>query len=547
MHAHYSTTAYSLMDSALPAGPRVVALGLFDGLHIGHRAVITAASVCGARCRQSCSVFTFTPGSVSTKPADGWLCDGAQTLSLLSDMGVDELITADFAALHHLSPADFVTTILHQRLQASVVVCGFNYRFGLGGQGDVHTLTALCAPYGIRVIPVEAVEADGAPVSATRIRAALAAGDMALTNRLLGRSFAIGAPVHHGRGLGHTWGIPTINQPLPAGMAPLRYGVYAAAIQIGEALYTGVTNIGVKPTVGSDRPLAETFVEELDEDVYDREVTVFPVRFLRAEQAFPSVTALQEQIHRDIAAAHALFHGEGAPGAVLFDYDDTLNLRDPCIATAIHRVMAHFYPHLPADEWERRVAEMIALNGRGYHMPMSYDDYANLLVTKWGDAIDPDPEVAWRLIWAEFPAACSRSADALDTLLTLKARGYKLGVITNGAPLAQRRKLDFSGLLPLFDAVLVGGEEGVPKPHPAIFRRAAARLGLRPDRCVMVGDHAKNDLCAAQAVGMKTVFIRLDGQEPAVPGELPPGTPTVTQLRQLTALPILGDLTNAHK
>ncbi len=539
MNAHYETKSYTL--STLPATGRVVALGLFDGLHIGHRAVITAASVCAARKRLPCTVFTFTPGTVTTKTAEGLLCSEDETLSLLSDMGVDELLAADFSALRELTPAQFVKDMLHEKLHADTLVCGFNYRFGAGGKGDVSALQALCKPFSIDVIPVPAVEVDGQPASATRIRAALAQGNIPLANRLLGRSYCIKTPVQRGRGWGHTWGIPTANQPLETGLVCPRFGVYAAQIYVGKQLFTGVTNIGVKPTVGSDAPLAETFIEGLTGDIYGQEVSVYPVRFLRPEKAFPSVETLQQQMQADIAAAHATFHEAGPVGAVLFDYDDTLNLRDPCIAQAIRRVMAHFYPHLPAREFEQRVEAMITLNGRGYHMPFSYDEYARVMVTQWGDAIHPDPEAAWRMIWAEFPAACHRTADALDTLLTLKARGCKLGVVTNGAALAQRRKLDFSGLLPLFDAVLVGGEEPSPKPAATIFQAAAARLGVAPGRCVMVGDHAKNDLQAARAVGMHTVFVRLDGQEPAVPGELPPDTPTVTQLHTLLGLPHLTD------
>lgn len=285
--------------------PRSVALGFFDGVHPGHRRVIEAAAQGRTEGAVLC-VYTFDTATFTAKGLPGLLCEDEEEARLLEELGVEELFRADFSAVCHLTPEQFVQQVLHRQLGAVRVTCGFNYRFGVGGAGDAALLETLCAAYGIAVTVVPEVVVDGIPVSSTAIRQAIAAGDMDTARRLLGRPYGITAPVVEGRRLGRTLGVPTINQPLNPRLVHPRYGVYASRVEIGSVPYPAVTNIGVKPTVGADAPLAETYILGYEGDLYGAAPTVYPVKFIRPEQTFASLEALQAQIRQDADTAAAL-------------------------------------------------------------------------------------------------------------------------------------------------------------------------------------------------------------------------------------------------
>ena len=270
----------------IPACPRSVALGVFDGLHPGHRQVILAAMQ-GIGDDVSRCVYTFDPATVVTKQIIGRLCAPEEQQQLLTHMGVDELFEVDFATVRHLSPEDFVQKILKEQLGAVKVTCGFNYRFGYKGAGDAATLTRLCADCGITVTVVPEVDVDGQPVNSTTIRQAIADGDMALTRRLMGRPYRLQLPVTEGQRLGRKLGMPTINQVLPTNLCAPKFGVYVSSVQVDNQVYPAVTNIGVRPTVGTDAPLAETYMLGYEGDLYGTTPTVYPLQYLRAEQTFP--------------------------------------------------------------------------------------------------------------------------------------------------------------------------------------------------------------------------------------------------------------------
>ncbi|MBQ9082107.1 MAG: riboflavin biosynthesis protein RibF [Clostridia bacterium] len=277
--------------------PTAVALGSFDGVHIGHMDVLRAAAACRAEGLRT-AVFTLD-GLIGTAKAGKRLISDARQEELFQSLGFDFLYRVDFASVRDMSPETFVREILHEKLRAQVVCCGFNYHFGRKGAGDSALLTRLCGTYGIRVVVVPPHSCDGDTVSSTRIRALLTQGDMAAVRRLLGRPYTIAFPVVHGRALGRTIGLPTINQPIPAEFVLPRFGVYASSTVIDGCRYHAVTNIGVKPTVGSDGPLAETWIIGFSGDLYGRTVPVELAVFLRPEQRFASVEELRQQILRD--------------------------------------------------------------------------------------------------------------------------------------------------------------------------------------------------------------------------------------------------------
>ena len=319
----------------VPAVGRVVALGLFDGVHIGHRAVIAEAFRKG---HGRCAVYTFSPSTMTTKGDLRRITTDTQQSTYLEAMGVTELFEADFAAVRDLSPEEFVEDILQNTLHATAVTCGFNYRFGKNGAGDAALLTTLCAARGIDVSVVPAVESAGQAVSSTAIRSALADGDMATVRRMLNRGYHFDLPVEQGQHLGRRLGMPTVNQRLPADLALPRFGVYASCIEVNGHVRYGVTNIGVRPTVGADAPLAETWIAGFDGNLYGQTVRVYPVTFLRDERAFDTLEDLRAQVEQDAAVARAIFRGDGdnTVKAVIFDFDDTLHLRDHAFREACH-------------------------------------------------------------------------------------------------------------------------------------------------------------------------------------------------------------------
>lgn len=495
---------YTIPYDIPPRCPRALALGVFEGLHIGHRAVI-----CQAAGRNGLTAAVLTFSGPLPKGEGGVLMSADRRTGLLENMGITEQFTMDFEAIRHLSPEEFVRDILRDCLDARVVACGFNYRFGKDGAGRVDTLRRLGRAYGIQVVTVPAVEVEGEPVSTSRIRRCLEAGDMALAARLLGAPFTLDFEVVHGRQLGRELGTPTINQPLPAGFIQPRFGVYASAVEVEGRVTYGVTNIGVKPTVGAEAPLAETWIPTYEGDLYGQRVRVMPLRFLREEKAFASLALLKDQIHRDGEAARRAILGDpDAAGvkAVLFDFDDTLQDREKAFSEYAHYFLDKYFPSLPAADKDSRLRQMLEQQNGGY---VDYVAYFRSLQEQWGWDDGPSPDVLTTECRFLFSRYTSLYAETADVLRECRRRGWKVGIVTNGPSLLQNRKLDFSGLRPLLDVAVVSGDEGVHKPAPEIFRRAATRLGVAPENCVYVGDHPVNDIEGAMAAGMTPIYIRV--------------------------------------
>lgn len=281
-----------------PGAPRAaVALGCFDGLHLGHQRVIGAARAPGL----AQSVLTFAdPLEELGGKSGGQLVTKRQKLRLLERMGVQQVYSLRFAAIKNMSPEQFVDDVLVEVCHAKKVCCGFNFTFGYRGAGRAETLQALCTARGIACEIVPAVEIGGEAVSSTRIRALVTNGDVAQAEQLLGRPFGFDFEIVRGRQLGRTLGTPTINQVFTEGFVLPRFGVYASLVSLNDGDYYGVTNVGVKPTVGADAPLSETWIPAYNgEDLYGENIRVDLVDFIRPEVKFDSVKELQENILRD--------------------------------------------------------------------------------------------------------------------------------------------------------------------------------------------------------------------------------------------------------
>lgn len=273
--------------------PSSLALGAFDGLHRGHMAVIGRACAPGEGGRRlQPAVFTF-----SRSPAgNSAVLTGRDKERLLEDAGVEVLYSLEFSQVKDWEAEAFVEQVLFETCAARRLCCGEDFRFGRGARGDTALLQTLCDRRGVELTVVPPVKEGGEKVSSTRIRAAVEAGDISLANRLLGRPFGFSLEVIHGNHIGTGLGTPTINQAIPEGFVLPRFGVYASWCRVGGEYFYGVTNVGVKPTVGSDRVLAETWMPEFQGDLYGKRVRVFLLEFLRPEKKFGSLEELKAAI-----------------------------------------------------------------------------------------------------------------------------------------------------------------------------------------------------------------------------------------------------------
>lgn len=309
-------TVYSLPDlntvASLPAGC-VVALGNFDGFHLGHRAIVSEAVALAANLGQKAAVWTFSnlakTGAAEKTPQ---LTSMEDKLSLLRDSGADFVVFEEFDAVRSLSPADFANGYLLTELGCSGAVCGFNFRFGARAEGDSDFLAAALSKGGalLRVVdPVRvSIAGEDVLVSSTSIRKFVADGDMEKAEAMLGRPFFIGGTVVDGFRLGRTIGIPTVNQNFPAGHVIPKGGIYASKVTIDGVLYYGVTNIGRRPTVSNtDAVNSETHIFSYDGDLYGRNLQVYICKRLRDEQKFPSLEELVAAIRCDIVKAKEFF------------------------------------------------------------------------------------------------------------------------------------------------------------------------------------------------------------------------------------------------
>ncbi len=276
-----------------------VALGYFDGIHIGHRRVLSSA------CAESagglspvCFTFSKSPKAVLGFAQGGELMTNDDKLSALNSLGIKFVYQADFESVMNMSAVDFFEEILVKRLRAKELFCGFNYHFGKNGEGDTELLSRLCSRAGVGLCVVPPTQSDGRVVSSTLIKALVSDGKIADANKLLGSYFGFAERIEHGRRLGRELGTPTLNQPLKPELVVPKFGVYCSAVTLesGE-VFCGVTNVGVKPTVGSEVALCETWMPEYHgKEIYGQMVDVRLLDFIRPEQRFGSLDELKNMI-----------------------------------------------------------------------------------------------------------------------------------------------------------------------------------------------------------------------------------------------------------
>ncbi|HEX7236098.1 MAG TPA: bifunctional riboflavin kinase/FAD synthetase [Gammaproteobacteria bacterium] len=291
-----------------PAAPRAVAIGVFDGLHIGHQAILERARAAAHELGGSSLVLTFEPTPkefFSPATAPPRLTRFRERFELLQQLGIDELFCAKFGAVRELTPRAFIDDLLVGDLRARHVVVGDDFRFGADRTGTVAELRALGARHGLAVTEVPPVFYKGERVSSTAIREALKGGDLATARDMLGRDYSISGRVVRGLGLGRKLGFPTANVHLQRIQAPID-GIFAARVTgLGPAPLDGVASVGTRPTIGGGTALLEVLIFDFDRDIYGRYITVHFVKRLREERHFPTLELLKRQMHVDVAAARA--------------------------------------------------------------------------------------------------------------------------------------------------------------------------------------------------------------------------------------------------
>ena len=278
---------------------RVVALGFFDGMHRAHRELMSRAVALAKKTGAVASVFTFSAHSMEKKKTGGLIYSTRDKLKIIAGLGIEEVIVADFNSLCHLSPEDFVEQVLVRDLTCKLAVAGYKFKFGRNALGDFSTLSRCMREAGGEAVILDELNHRGEPLSSSEIRHALSDGRIEWANKMLGAPYFICGRVSRGIGKGHSLGFPTVNTPLPEG-CPLKRGVYRGITEIDGKRFSTLTNIGVCPTLGERRAHAETFIIDFDGDLYDTDITVLLLGYLREERLFPSTDELAAQIREDI-------------------------------------------------------------------------------------------------------------------------------------------------------------------------------------------------------------------------------------------------------
>ncbi len=305
--------------SDLPDGASA-AIGSFDGVHMGHQQVIATAVAAARANGKPSAVICFEPHPQSLFHPEGKpfrLMDLSQQLRAFAALGVDYVYVLDFdRRMSQLTAEDFARLILAEQLRLSHVSAGFDFRFGLRGQGQAEDLSEFGRRFGYTtdILPCQTDDA-GNKLSSSSVREALLAGDISRATQILGRPQAFLGEIIHGAKQGRTIDFPTINLKLGAYLRP-RYGIYVTRTRFGDGrVVNGVSNIGIRPTVGGDIELLETYLFDFAEEVYGQVVETELLDFIRPEAKFASFEELKIAIADDAAKARAFFIEFASPAA----------------------------------------------------------------------------------------------------------------------------------------------------------------------------------------------------------------------------------------
>ena len=301
-----ATTSCSLNDIVDFGRETVVTFGVFDGIHLGHQAVINTLLKRAAHDNLMSVLVGFYPhplAFLAPERCPSILTPLSKRVEILQQFGIDEIVMLSFdAQIASMSPESFVECVLLEKCRARHVVVGYACQFGKDRAGNAERLVELSQGYPFDVSIVPPTEVEGAPVHSTRIREALAQGDLERSSQLLGRSYSLVGNVVHGDGRGREIGFPTANIETQNQVYPPN-GVYAIRARLEERWLDGVLNIGMRPTFKGVNIQVEGHFFNFDEVIYGKLIEIFFVEKIRNERKFPNPEFLIQQIQRDIAAA----------------------------------------------------------------------------------------------------------------------------------------------------------------------------------------------------------------------------------------------------
>lgn len=290
-----------------------VALGSFDAVHIGHQMLIRQVVEYAKKMDLTSVVYLFRnqPRSVLGGVPVPAVNTFEGRIQILKELGVDVVIaqwfTPEFAAI---SAETFVLDYLKNWLHAKYVAAGFNYHFGCRGEGDIHTLCALCRREGIRIDEIPCVALEGYPVSSTRVRSLIQDGKMEEAAACLGRPFSLSGTVINGNQLGRTMGFPTANIAMPEGVVLPHYGVYVSRTMVDGKWYRSITNVGDKPTVKKNSLCIESHLLAFSGDIYGKPIEIQFYYYIRGITKFENLDQLKRQLESDKKTAQMFFGKE---------------------------------------------------------------------------------------------------------------------------------------------------------------------------------------------------------------------------------------------
>lgn len=286
-----------------------VALGYFDGIHIGHREVLDKAlSVAEEKgLVPVVMLFDIHPRKLVSGSIPPMLTSEEDKREILTEMGFT-VFDFDFHKGMNYSPNEFIEKILVETLNAKAVSCGFDYHYGKGGKGNADTMREELSKRNIEFFSASPVVLGEDIVSSTEIRKCISQGDIEKANAMLGEYFSYDFEVVRGDGIGRTIGFPTINQFFPEDFIVPKYGVYASMAKIDGKTYPAVTNVGIRPTVAQDGMRSETCILDFSGDLYGKKVQVKLIKYLRDEIKFPNLEALKRAIGKDIENARNIYN-----------------------------------------------------------------------------------------------------------------------------------------------------------------------------------------------------------------------------------------------
>lgn len=277
-----------------------LALGYFDSVHLGHRALITVAREYAASNGLACAVATFSNNAYTQfNASEKQVYTYSERCDLLEGM-CDLILPMRFDARMKSCPAERFLDILMAKHDIKAFVCGYDYLFGEGAEGDAEFLVAYGKAHGVETVVVPKFELAGERVSTTEIKNMLANGNIEKANGFLGEPFSISGKVVRGRGAGRMFDIPTANIKIASSKFTPKSGVYGSSIELDGKLYYGAANIGGRPTFGLTKAVVEMMIADFNENIYDKDVKIRLYKYLRPVTRFATPAELSRQVHKDI-------------------------------------------------------------------------------------------------------------------------------------------------------------------------------------------------------------------------------------------------------